>query len=81
MIQGLLEYSRLGTQGEEFKDLSVEEALTNALSNLQSSINECHAEVIYGTLPVIQGDESQISRVFQNLMGNALKFRKKECPA
>jgi PAS domain S-box-containing protein len=76
MIQGLLDYSRVGTQGEEFKDFNTEEALNFALSNLKSSIEECHAEVIYDSLPVVHADGEQISRVFQNLMGNALKFRK-----
>ena len=66
---------------ENLKILIAEEALKHALSNLQSSIEKCHAEVIYDSLPVIHADESQISRVFQNLIGNALKFRKKGCTA
>ncbi|MGZ7095133.1 MAG: PAS domain-containing sensor histidine kinase, partial [Methanobacterium sp.] len=78
MIKGLLEYSRVGTKGGEFKDFNAEEALNHALSNLKSSIDECHVEVIYDHLPVIHADENQISRVFQNLIGNALKFRKKD---
>ncbi len=76
MVQGLLDYSRVGTQGEEFKDFNAEEALDNALTNLKSSIEECHAEVTHDSLPNIVADESQINRVFQNLIGNALKFRK-----
>ncbi|MGZ7107943.1 MAG: sensor histidine kinase [Methanobacterium sp.] len=78
MIKGLLEYSRVGTKGGEFKDFNAEEALNHALSNLKSSIDECHVEVIYDHFPVIHADENQISRVFQNLIGNALKFRKKD---
>ena len=42
----------MGTQGEEFKDFNAEEALDNALSNLKSSIEECHAEVTHDSLPV-----------------------------
>ncbi|MGZ7068455.1 MAG: sensor histidine kinase, partial [Methanobacterium sp.] len=76
MIKGLLDYSRVGTQGEEFKEFDSEDALNNTLSNLKSSIEECNAEVTHDKLPVITADESQITRVFQNLMGNALKFRK-----
>ena len=68
MIKGLMEYSRVGTKGEEFKDFNAEEALKHALSNLKSSIDECHADVISDSLPVIHADESQISRVFQNLI-------------
>ena len=76
MIQGLLDYSRIGTKGEEFKDFSAGEALNHALSNLKSSIEECYVEVTYDSLPVVLGDESQITRVFQNLIGNAIKFKK-----
>ncbi|MGZ7068922.1 MAG: PAS domain S-box protein, partial [Methanobacterium sp.] len=75
-IQGLLEYSRVGTQGEEFKEFNSEEALNIAFDNLKSSIEECNAEVTHDKLPVITADENQITRVFQNLIGNALKFRK-----
>jgi light-regulated signal transduction histidine kinase (bacteriophytochrome) len=78
MIKGLLDYSRVGTQGEVFKDFSAEGALDTALTNLKSPIEKCHVEVLYDSLPVIHADESQISRVFQNLIGNALKFRKKD---
>jgi light-regulated signal transduction histidine kinase (bacteriophytochrome) len=78
MIKGLLEYSRVGTQGEEFSKVSSEEALNKGLFNLHSSIEECHAKVTYDTLPVVLGDESQITQVFQNLIGNGLKFRRNE---
>ncbi|MGZ7047655.1 MAG: sensor histidine kinase, partial [Methanobacterium sp.] len=77
-IQGLLDYSRVGTQGEEFIDFNSVEALNQALSSLKSSIDECHAVVNYDNLPVIHADENQITRVFQNLIGNALKFRNKD---
>ncbi len=80
MIQGLLEYSRVGTQGEEFKDFSAEDALNNALSNLKSSIEECDVEVTHDSLPVVFGDETQIISVFQNLIGNAIKFKKPDEP-
>lgn len=77
MIQGLLDYSRVETNGEEFWKFNTENALKNALLNLSSLIIECNAEITYDSLPVILGDESQITRLFQNLIGNALKFRKK----
>ncbi len=76
MIQGLLDYSRVGTRGEEFKEFNVNEALNHALLNLRSSIEENKSEITYGELPDIVADENQISRVFQNLIGNAIKFRK-----
>ncbi len=76
MIQGLLEYSRVGTQKNEFKYFNAEDALKSALENLKVSIAECNAEITYDTLPVIHADEIQIIRVLQNLISNALKFRK-----
>ncbi|WP_414468666.1 ATP-binding protein [Methanobacterium sp. ACI-7] len=78
MIQGLLDYSRVGTQGGKFKNFNVEDTFNTALDNLKSAINDCHAEVTSDKLPTITADESQITRVFQNLIGNALKFRKEE---
>jgi light-regulated signal transduction histidine kinase (bacteriophytochrome) len=75
-IQGLLDYSRVGTQGEEFNEFSAGDALNTALINLKSSIEGYDAEVNPDPLPNIVADESQIIRVFQNLIGNALKFHK-----
>ncbi|MGZ4857841.1 MAG: PAS domain S-box protein [Methanobacteriaceae archaeon] len=78
MIQGLLDYSRVDTQGEPFKEFNSTEAVSQALNHLHLSIEESKAEITYENLPTIIGDEHQIERVFQNLVGNALKFRKKE---
>lgn len=77
-IQGLLDYSRVGTQGKDFRDFNSEEALNYALSDLTVSIKENNAEITYDPLPVICADKDQITRVFQNLIGNAIKFRKKD---
>ncbi len=77
MIQGLLDYSRVG-KDEELNEFNAEEALNQTLSNMHSSIEECHADVTHENLPVIVTDKKQIARVFQNLIGNALKFRKEE---
>lgn len=76
MIQGLLDYSRIGTR-VEFKEFNAEESYNHALSNLHSSIEECGAKITHDPLPVILADHDQINRVFQNLIGNALKFHKK----
>jgi PAS domain S-box-containing protein len=78
MIQGLLDYSRIGTKSGEFREFSSEEAYNHALSNLHSSIEEYHAELTHDPLPVIFADPDQIVRVFQNLISNAIKFRKKD---
>ena len=76
MIQGLLDYSQVETKGNKFKEINTEEALNTALSNLKKSINRCSAEVTHDPLPPIFADECQIVRVFQDLIDNALKFRK-----
>jgi len=74
MIQGLLDYSRVGTKGNEFKEFKSQDVLDYALSNLESAVTEHNAEITVDPLPVIYADEDQIARVFQNLIGNALKF-------
>jgi signal transduction histidine kinase len=80
LIKDLLEYSRLGTNGETLKTSECTELVDRALANLQAAIEESGAEVTYDHLPVIAGDPSQLSRVFQNLIGNAIKFRGDEAP-
>ncbi|MCZ3366556.1 sensor histidine kinase [Methanobacterium veterum] len=74
MIQGLLDYSRIETKGGKFQDFNAGSALNHALNNLGPVINENNAEVTYDALPIIFADENQMIRVFQNLIGNALKF-------
>lgn len=76
MIQGLLYYSRVGTKGGEFKLTDTEEALKNAISNLQLTIKENNAEINYDKLPIIMADKGQLIQLFQNLIENAIKFRK-----
>ncbi len=76
MVQGLLDYSRVGTRGHEFTEFNAKKALDGALINLKSSIEEYNAEITYESLPDVFADESQIQSVFQNLTGNALKFHK-----
>ena len=75
MIQGLLEYSHAGTE-ETISEFSTDIAVNNALSSLEFAISECNAEIIIDKLPIINADEGQITRVFLNLVGNALKFHK-----
>jgi PAS domain S-box-containing protein len=76
MIQGLLDYSRIETKGGEFRDFNAESALNHALNNLGPVVNENNAEVTYDALPIIFADENQMIHVFQNLIGNALKFHR-----
>ncbi|HEV2519311.1 MAG TPA: ATP-binding protein [Thermoplasmata archaeon] len=75
MIENLLAYSRLGTQGNPFRPLSLEEVFAVAIRNLQGPITASGAKVTHGKLPSIDGDFSQLVQLFQNLIANAIKFR------
>ena len=76
LIQDLLEYSRVTTRGRTPSPLDAHDALGEAVSNLQIAIQEAGALVSNDELPRIVGDRTQVAQVFQNLVGNAIKFRK-----
>jgi signal transduction histidine kinase len=76
LINDLLLYSRVGTKGKPFTATPLEQVLADALANLTVSIEEAKAEISHDPLPVVQGDEVQLLQLFQNLIGNALKFRR-----
>jgi PAS domain S-box-containing protein len=78
LINDLLAYSRIATKGSEFTSLSSQRAFENALANLGGVLEETNAEVTYEELPDIVGDFGQLTRVFQNLLSNSLKYRNKE---
>ena len=75
LIEDLLAYSRVGTRGKEFKPVPVEQALKRAVTNLRAAIEESGAEITHDALPTVNADEVQLAQLFQNLIGNALKFR------
>ncbi|HTC21098.1 MAG TPA: PAS domain S-box protein [bacterium] len=74
LINDLLSYSRLGTQAKPFEMISCEQALESALFNLGTRIQESGARVSHDPLPEIWGDINQMVQLFQNLIGNAIKF-------
>ena len=76
LIRDLLEYARVGTRGKEFKVTSLDRIVTNALVNLSGAIDEAGAEVTVGPMPSVACDASQLGQVFQNIIGNAIKFRR-----
>jgi PAS domain S-box-containing protein len=80
LIEDLLAYSRVGTKGKEFREVPVEDILRRAVSNLRASIEEAGAAVSWDPLPVVRGDDMQLTQLFQNLIGNALKFRSASVP-
>jgi PAS domain S-box-containing protein len=80
LIQDLLAYSRVGTKGINLLDTSSEDALQIALENLRGTIEQSGAEVTHDPLPAVQADEMQLIQLFQNLVGNAIKYRNPEAP-
>jgi chemotaxis family two-component system sensor kinase Cph1 len=72
MIDGLLAYSRVQTEGEEFAAIDATEALEEALQALELRIEEADATVRYDDLPTVEADRSQLSQLFQNLVENAI---------
>ena len=81
LINDLLDYSRVGTQGKELEPLECAGALEQAMSNLRVAIDESGARVTHDSLPRVNGDFNQLSQVFQNLISNAIKFRSEDAPA
>lgn len=81
MIEDLLAYSRVGTRGEPFASVEAESALESALANLHNLIEENGATITHSILPHVDADESQLVQLFQNLIGNAIKFRGGPPPA
>jgi PAS domain S-box-containing protein len=80
LIRDLLAYSRVGTRGERFGATDTEVVLREALDDLQASIAEAGALVTHDPLPKLPADALQLRQLFQNLIGNAIKFRRDEAP-
>jgi PAS domain S-box-containing protein len=75
LIQDLLAYSRAGTNGKALREIPSENALKEALVNLRATIQESGAIVTHDPLPLITTDGTQLAQIFQNLIGNAIKYR------
>ena len=80
LIKDLLTYSQVGAKGKTLTPINCSVTLEQALHNLHSAIEESEAEVIYDLLPTVKGDPSQLTSLFQNLIGNAIKFRGEKKP-
>ena len=80
LIQDLLAFSRVGTKGKDLLETSSEEALQQALINLRGAIEESGALVTHDPLPSVLADEMQLVQLFQNLVGNAIKYQKPGVP-
>jgi len=80
LIQDLLEYSRVGTRDESLQPTDCTAVLQRALASLASTIHESHARVTHDPLPTVHGTAGQLTRLLQNLIGNALKYRSERTP-
>ena len=80
MIDAILELSRVETRGGNFSPVDFDAVLSEAVANLELAISDTSAEITHDLLPTLAADETQMIQLFQNLLGNALKFCGEEPP-
>jgi PAS domain S-box-containing protein len=80
LIDDILSYSRLTTANKNFEKLELNAVLENVKSDLQETITETNAVIESDPLPAVKGNASQFAQLFQNLLSNALKYRKRDTP-
>ncbi|GGH74430.1 hypothetical protein HNQ91_004802 [Filimonas zeae] len=80
LINDLLSYSKIRKEVTSFEQVSLQKAAGIALQDLELTIKEKQAKVTVDVLPVIEGDFSQLTQVFQNIVSNALKYSKEQEP-
>ncbi|HKO78019.1 MAG TPA: MASE1 domain-containing protein [Flavobacterium sp.] len=79
LVKGLLDYSRIGSQ-IEIKEVDSNEIANDAISILSDIIEKSETQITIGDLPKVQGHSIELIQLFQNLIENAIKFRKKDTP-
>ena len=80
LINDLLAYSRVTSQGQVFERVDCNGLLEEVLSNLRVAVEESRAVATHDPLPTVMADGGQLGQLFQNLIGNAIKFRGEEPP-
>ncbi|MBD1900451.1 ATP-binding protein [Trichocoleus sp. DQ-A3] len=80
LIDDVLAYSKVDMQAIEFEMTGVDTALDRALANLRGRISETGAAIAHDPLPTVMADSTQLMQLFQNLIGNAIKFRSEQPP-
>ena len=76
LIKDLLAFSRLSTRRESLSSVSLSTVVSRSLENLSLLIEETKAQIQVNTLPIVEGEVTQLDQLFQNLLSNALKFRR-----
>ncbi|MDA1055991.1 MAG: ATP-binding protein [Planctomycetota bacterium] len=80
LIDDLLTFSRVDSQYQAFEKTDCSLVVDQAVDNLQAAIRQCKASVSYGWLPTVMADPSQLVRLFQNLIANAMNYRSDQPP-
>ena len=80
LIQDLLNYSRAGAEDKLLRECSCEAILDEALANLKPAIEENSAVITRDPMPILVSDDTKLVQVFQNLIGNAIKYRSADTP-
>jgi PAS domain S-box-containing protein len=80
LVTNLLDYARLTTEQDRPSSVALDEDLEAALTHLDQAIAESGASVTHDPMPTLQVDRGQMVRLFQNLVGNAIKYRKPDEP-
>lgn len=80
LINDLLMLSRVGTRGRELEPTDCKVALDESLANLGAALKDSAAEVTHDPLPTVMADKPQLTQLFQNLIGNAIKFHSGDTP-
>ena len=80
MINDILIYSRVANKERNFTNVKFDKVLEEAYLNLKASIEETKAKISYDQLPTLKMDENLMIQLFQNLIGNAIKYRSEEIP-
>jgi light-regulated signal transduction histidine kinase (bacteriophytochrome) len=80
LITDLLALSRVGTQGKAFEPTDLNGVLDRALQSVSASVRDAGARITRDPLPTLRADGSQMAQLFQNLIGNAIKFRDNRPP-
>lgn len=80
LVEDLLEYSRITIRGKAIQETDSEKVLINTLQNLKFALDESGAVITHDQLPTLPADPTQLMQVFQNLILNAIKFRKNGIP-
>ncbi len=80
LISDLLAYSRVEHIGPNIQPIELNKAVDSAMANLRNSIQESGASITHEELPTVPGNMTQLSQLFQNLLGNAIKFRREGIP-